>query len=96
VDSKSRKQELERMPLTELTVFCKQVADNPKGYTEAGAAEADKLTRLVQTTTTVSPKSQRTTGSRTQAGRVEKADGGISGGCPLAANSAMGLRGKAA
>lgn len=39
------KQKLEQLPLTELTVFCKRVADNPKEYTEAGAAEADKLTR---------------------------------------------------
>ena len=36
-------QNLERLPLEELAVLCKQVADNPKEYTDA--AEAYKLTR---------------------------------------------------
>ena len=38
------KQQLEHFPLPELAVLCKQVADNPKEYTEAAANEADKLT----------------------------------------------------
>ena len=37
------KQELERLPLTELAVLCQHVSDDPSHYTEAGAAEAAKL-----------------------------------------------------
>ena len=39
------KEKLGELPLAGLAVLCKQVADNPKEYTEAGATEADKLTR---------------------------------------------------
>ena len=37
------KQELERLPLTELAVLCQHVSDDPSHYPETGAAEAAKL-----------------------------------------------------
>jgi len=47
------KEKLEQLPLAGLAVLCKQVADNPKGYTEAGATEAEQAdASMVQTPAT--------------------------------------------
>lgn len=37
------KRELERLPNVELAVMCSKVADDPKRYTEPGAAKAFEL-----------------------------------------------------
>lgn len=37
------KQELEKLPTTQLAVMCGKVADDPKNYSEAGAQKALKL-----------------------------------------------------
>ena len=54
------KEKLEQLPLAGLAVLCKQVADNPKGYTEAGATEAEQAdASMVQTPATASRPSLR-------------------------------------
>ena len=37
------KQELEKLPTTQLAVMCSKVADDPKRYSEAGSEKALKL-----------------------------------------------------